>query len=247
MGLPEVMISPHIVPISQALVDQLHDGCAAIFQETRSLTPHTPSVFTSFDFYITPNGPRLIEINTNAAGALLTHLLTQFHGLPHSDYFKTVRLMFESLAAHAGLTTIRRIAIVDETPALQKTHFEFMMFHALFQAWGWNPIILDPQDLQWTGSQLQTTDGQQIDMVYNRYCDFYLELPRGSALKSAIAAGIPVTPNPQEYGLIADKFILMRLAESQHPIIKEWVPPVIHVNHHDPDVLWTQRKSLFFK
>ena len=33
--------------------------------------PRTSAVFMGFDFHVTPDGPRLIEINTNAGGAFL--------------------------------------------------------------------------------------------------------------------------------------------------------------------------------
>ena len=247
IGLSDAMVSPHTVSLSPEIITLLTDGCTAIFQETRTTPPTIPSVFTSFDFYITPDGPRLIEVNTNAAGALIVYLLAQYHGVGGPDYFKTVRTMFETVAAAAGVRTIHRIAIVDETPEIQKTRFEFAIFQSLFQSWGWECLIIDPEELTWTGTELRGPDGQRIDLVYNRFCDFYLETPRGAALKSALAAGFPVTPNPDEYGRIADKFVMIQLAKSSSSLIREWVPPVIHVNQENPEDLWPRRKSLFFK
>jgi len=237
------MVSPHVVQIRRKIVNQLTSGCQAIFDATRTPPTSTPSVFTSFDFYITPDGPRVIEVNTNAAGALLVQLLSEFHGVSHSDYFSAIRDMFASISARP----IRRIAIVDETPDLQKTRFEFAMFQSLFQSWGWDAIIVDPANLQWTGTSLVPPDGVPIDVVYNRFCDFYLETDRGSALKSALAAGLPVTPNPDEYERIADKLKLVKLAQLPNPEIQSLIPPVIHVNQSDPDDIWARRKSLFFK
>ncbi len=247
IGVSESMVSPHTIALSPEIITLLTNGCAAIFQETRTTPTTIPSVFTSFDFYLTPDGPRLIEVNTNAAGALLVYLLGQYHGFGGADYFTTVRSMFETVAAQAGVTSIRRIAIVDETPELQKTRFEFAMFQSLFQSWGWDCVIIDPGELTWTGTELHGPDGFAIDLVYNRFCDFYLETPRAAALKSALAAGFPVTPNPDEYGRMADKFVMIQLAKSQSPLIRQLIPPVIHVNQENPEALWARRKSLFFK
>lgn len=247
INIPDVMVSPHIVPLPSATISKITEGCRAIFDETHSTPSSTPSVFTSFDFYITPQGPRLIEINTNAAGAILSDLIRQFHGLGEPGYFETIRHMFESIAQSASITQIQTIAIVDETPDLQKTKFEFQLFQALFQSWGWHCAICDPIDLQWIGNKLIAPDGSPIDIVYNRYCDFYMTSDRATALRVAIQNGVPVTPNPEEYGRMADKFNLIKLAHSNHPIIRELVPPVIHVNQSNPEDLWAQRKKLFFK
>ena len=39
--------------------------------------PHSPGVFLGYDFHLSERGPRLIEINTNAGGALLNVYLAR--------------------------------------------------------------------------------------------------------------------------------------------------------------------------
>src|SRR6185369_15754607 len=62
-----------IVGAVEAVVG-LADYPSAVLKDAPSiakLRPRTSGAFMGFDFHISPSGPRLIEINTNAGGALL--------------------------------------------------------------------------------------------------------------------------------------------------------------------------------
>jgi len=201
-------------------------------------------MFTSFDFHITPEGPRLIEINTNAAGALLVDALERFNQIdsPLPPFIPAIRQMFETVFAEG-----HRIAIVDEDPHTQKTRFEFKMVAGLLESWGWNVRICAPDTLNWNGQSLTDCAGHRFDGIYNRSCDFELQSPISQSLKIAFEQGFRISPHPDEYRRIADKRKLGEFATMDHRLIKQWIPPIIEVASCDRDWLWSHRKGLFFK
>jgi hypothetical protein len=180
---------------------------------------HTNSVFFGYDFHLTEGKLGLIEINTNAGGAMLNTVLARAQRtccaamdnlLPGED---TVRIFEENIVAMfrqewqlAGyVTPLKTIAIVDESPQQQFLYPEFLLFQALFQRHNIHTVIADPAELTLHKGQLWHED-VAIDLVYNRLTDFYLEEPGNAVLREAYSKqAVVLTPHPQAHALYADK------------------------------------------
>ena len=193
-------------------------------------------VFMGYDFHLTEPGPKLIEINTNAGGALLALALTRAQRAccdaarewlhVATDIAQLEARWLDMFAQEWALQRphepfmpvqgpARTLAIVDETPPRQYLYPEFLLFQDLFRQAGVDARIVDPQALVWANGQLQH-QGQRIDMVYLRLTDFYLEAPAHAALRQAWQAGACVfTPNPETHALHANKRHLVTLSDPQ--------------------------------
>jgi len=125
--------------------------------------------FLGYDFHVGVDGPKLIEINTNAGGGLLNARLAGAQraccdavadlmpkpGQPDGDVAATFVAMFrEEWRRVRGAAPLTRIAIVDEAPAAQYMAPEFELFRRLFVAHGIDAVVADPGELQWDGSRL---------------------------------------------------------------------------------------------
>jgi hypothetical protein len=233
---------------------------------------HGPrGVFLGYDFHLGPDGAQLIEINTNAGGALLNAALGRAQraccdeveaamaGVPGGDVEAAFLAMFRAEWAHQrGAAPLRRVAIVDEDPPTQYLYPEFRLFQQLFRTAGLEAVIVDPRALH-QGAGVLTADGQPIDLVYNRLTDFMLAGDACAALRAAYEAGdVVVTPNPHHYALYADKRHLVVLSdparlrawgvdESSVAALTAGVPETRLVEAAEADALWAARRQYFFK
>jgi hypothetical protein len=225
-----------------------------------------------YDFHFDGDTPRLIEINTNAGGALLNALLQAHQQLccegvqsaflnelgdadPGARFLDMFRREWQA-AGRAGEP--RRIAIVDAQPAGQFLYPEFLLFQKLFTAAGWDAVICDAHELRREGGRL-LAQGAPVDMVYNRLTDFALLEPTQAPLREAWLAGeCVVSPDPWHHALQADKRNLVHLADAEWlarmevpAAEREWlariVPATQAVTAENADTLWSARKQLFFK
>ena len=103
--------------------------------------------FMGYDFHLTPAGPRLIEINTNAGGALVNGLHTAAlcdparlaclcaDLLPVETMEQRLvgQFLAEYEAVHGAGARPRRVAIADERPEAQFLRAEFELMRALFE------------------------------------------------------------------------------------------------------------------
>ncbi len=226
-------------------------------------------VFLGYDFHLGDDGPKLIEINTNAGGGLLNArlataqraccapiaaLMTQ-PGDIEGAYLAMFREEWRSARGDAPL---RRIAIVDEQPAGQYLAPEFELFRQLFEANGITAVIADPAEFDWDGARLLHA-GQVIDLVYNRLTDFSLGDPACAALRAAWDHdGAVITPHPRAHALYADKRNLVALGDTAwlaeigvaadaRALIAETVPATVTVTAAAAERFWTERKRWFFK
>ena len=175
--------------------------------------PGHHAVMMGYDFHLTPQGPRLIEVNTNAGGALLAYL-AHFPEAAIARAGLAERLRHQFLAAFAeemrrfsggGRQKPAHIAIIDEDPRNQYLYREMVAFTELFRRWDVPSTIADPSALV-AGPEGVFADGERVDLIYNRHCDFYLERPEMAGIRAAYRAGtVCLTPNPFAYGLLADK------------------------------------------
>lgn len=234
-------------------------------------TDHGPrGVLMGYDFHLTPDGPKLIEVNTNAGGAFLNALLTraQVACCPEvaaaapiqtvEGFEDAIWNMFLSEWRLQGRTGAPRvIAIVDEAPSGQYLYPEFLLAQALLEQRGVETVILDPADLSFSDGRL-VAHGLQIDLVYNRLCDFAFATRQSSALREAYAAGaVVVTPNPRNHALLADKRNLVFLTDADRLAAAGLDPETIaalaggprtqFVTPENADALWAGRKGFFFK
>ena len=234
--------------------------------------PHNNGVFLGYDFHLDEHGPRLIEINTNAGGALLNVYLAraqkaccpEMHGLTTGPVALAALeeefvAMFRSewRAARSELP-LKRIAIVDDAPATQYLYPEFELFQALFRRHSIDALIADPAELEIQNGRLLHADGP-VDLVYNRLTDFALEEPAHAGLRAAWLDDLAlITPHPRAHALYADKRNLIPLTDA------EWLrsagadPAAIEtlmsgiartrlVERAQAEALWAERKRLFFK
>jgi hypothetical protein len=235
------------------------------------LQPRARGVFFGYDFHVSATEIGLIEINTNAGGAMLNALLARaqraccppierLFPLTAADAFEArIVAMFRNEWALGGRgQPLRTIAIVDEQPRSQYLYPEFLLFKRLFEANGWTTAIADPAELSMRDGRLHCGE-QAIDLVYNRLTDFYLEAEASAALREAwLQDAAVITPHPHAHALYADKRNLAVLSDpaqlqqlgvpaSTQAILLAGIPRTRIVDPANADRLWAERKRLFFK
>lgn len=229
-------------------------------------------VFLSYDFHVTDGGPKLIEINTNAGGALLNAALARAQRAccPEIADLTTGPVALEALdqtfmamffaewRLARGSRDLRRIAIVDDTPQTQYLYPEFILFQQLFRRYGVEAVIADPAALRLHNNVLWHGD-EPVDLVYNRLTDFMLEQPAHAMLRDAyLNSAIVLTPNPRVHALYANKRNLSVLSDSERlrsfgvsediaRTLLSGIPKTEIVDASKADRLWSERRKLFFK
>ena len=229
-------------------------------------------VFFGYDFHVDAGRLGLIEINTNAGGAMLNALLARAQRsccaamdtmMPSparvAEFEQRLVQMFHREWQLAGSDRpLQCIAIVDQAPEQQYLYPEFLLFQRLFARHGLQTVIADPADLRWHAGRLWQGE-QAIDLVYNRLTDFYLEQPDCAALREAtLQQGVVLTPHPQAHALYADKRRLALLTdaaqlqalgvpEASRQLLLDHIPHTEQVRPADADRLWAARRGLFFK
>ena len=241
--------------------EALHD----ILPDVARFDPGHDAVMMGYDFHIGPDGPRLIEVNTNAGGGLLALQAgdpeTKSHLGPDSRLVARLRGMFSAEMRRFSADSTDRpksVVILDEDPQAQFLYPEMQVFCDFFREWGCRAEIVDPQELQ-AGPEGVSHNGQPVDMIYNRHCDFYLERPELAGLREAyLHRTVCLTPNPFRYGLLADKRRLcfwsdpeqlaaVGLEQSGIDLLQKIVPESRMLASFDPDVLWSEKKQWVFK
>jgi len=221
-----------------------------------------------YDFHLAADGPKLIEVNTNAGGAFLNAHLARAQAACCSDVKVDRRLIDEFDANIAAMFrqewrrqradgALATIVIIDDAPNDQYLYPEFVLARELLIRQGFEAHIADPGDLDvrdrglWLGKT-------RIDLVYNRLVDFALEGPQHCALREAYAGGlVVVTPNPYHHAVLANKRNLTLLSDPE--ALRSFgvtadvlarlagVPLTRLVTHENAEELWQARKTMFFK
>ncbi|MDO9116147.1 MAG: hypothetical protein Q7U63_20385 [Polaromonas sp.] len=232
-------------------------------------------VFMAYDFHLGADGPRLIEINTNAGGALLNAALARAHreccepmqGLMDAASDLTqidqtfVDMFRAEWQAQRGAQPLRSVLIVDDAPEDQYLAPEFALARQLFLAHGITAAVGDARELIWKDGALwhPVLPGAAVDLVYNRLTDFSLAEPAHEALRSAyVASAAVVTPHPRAHALYADKRNLITLGDDallaswgvsaeDRRLLQAVVPHTELVTADHADDLWARRRQLFFK
>lgn len=281
---PKAHLFSHVtVFLSATTVDEMRAIAAAV-ETTAQLAAYKAAVLSwapeiaradhgpigalmGYDFHLGEDGPRLIEINTNAGGAFLNAFLTRAQRACCAEMdIPPTLLSFEDAAfrmfqnewiRQRGTGAPERIAIVDDNPPEQYLYPEFVLARRVFAARGVDAVIADASQLRYDDGRL-SVDGKTIDLVYNRVTDFSFDQPEHKALQEAYRDGaVVVTPNPHNHALLADKRNLSLL--SKPATLEAWgveprlralldaVPRTVLVNPDNADALWKSRRDLFFK
>lgn len=232
----------------------------------------TLGAFFGYDFHLTIDGPRLIEVNTNAGGALLllhvadaqqaccqaveNFVVGRFNITDLETEF--VNMFRRELALQTPCADLRRVAIVDENPAEQYLGPEFALFKQMFEEHGIDALIAGPDEFVRQEDRL-LVNGEAVDLVYNRLTDFYLQSAGCAVLRDAYEQGVVVlTPSPRTHALYANKKLLTVLsdavllrelgADARHAaVLARAVPKTELVTAANADDLWSRRRQLFFK
>lgn len=267
-----------IEAVERALaVDRVRGALLAYAPEIARVDHGPRGVFLGYDFHLGPDGPRLIEINTNAGGALLNAALGAAQkaccdevdlfmssalasGAPGLDAFEDeIVAMFRAEWRLArGDAPLAHVAIVDDEPAAQYLHPEFLLFRRLFERAGLSAVVADPRELRHEGGRL-LLDGAPVDLVYNRLTDFALAGDASAALRTAyLANDAVVTPHPRAHALYADKRNLALLGDAGRLValgvdtdtartLEQGIPRTELVDPARGDEWWARRKQWFFK
>ncbi len=234
--------------------------------------PRARGVFLGYDFHLGAAGPQLIEINSNAGGALLNALLARAQqaccdvvtarlpgmlgGDPPEHLF--LQMFLEEWRRARGEARLATIAIVDTDPERQYLYPEFVLFRQLFERHGLTALICDPAALSWRDGALWH-EQRRIDLVYNRLTDFALEMPASGALRQAyLEDSVVLTPHPHVHARYADKRNLIALSDPE--LLSRWgvdaatrgvlaggIPHTEEVAASRAADLWARRRQLFFK
>jgi hypothetical protein len=237
--------------------------------EAAQFIPKAHGVFFGYDFHLSPRGSQLIEINSDAGGALLNAILVRAQTACYEpgainvtaaanpeELFMT--MFVEEWHAERGQQPLHSIAIVDENPQAQFMLPEFLLFKKLFEQNHINTVICDPSELDYRDGMLWHGD-MPIDLVYNRLTDFGLEAESLKFLRQAyLDKAVVITPHPRAHALYADKRNLAILtdetalldigvAAETRALLLEGIAHTTCVHKDDAERLWANRKQLFFK
>ncbi|NOY14487.1 MAG: hypothetical protein GXP51_12760 [Deltaproteobacteria bacterium] len=227
--------------------------------------PGHAALMMGYDFHLTVEGPRLIEVNTNAGGGYLIWLSeARAHGYePTRLPLWLQKRLFGSFQQEwrdfsAGNSPLRRVVLLDEDPQQQPLYLEMLACRDWLREQGLSAEIAAPEQLVADRSGVFLA-GKKIDLIYNRHCDFFLEEPSLAGVRDAyLAAAVCLSPNPFVYGLLADKrrMILwsdevllagLGLTAGERQLLLQLVPKSRLLADYNPEELWGERKKLIFK
>jgi len=233
---------------NQAYVEKLE----STLPEAARIRPDAPGILMGFDFHLTAEGPKLIEINNNAGGLYIGN--GKWLPQPGIAQFES---SFESRVLSMFPATWKTIAIVDENIEQQFMYPEMQAYGKLLESDGRKVFLANPEDIEKREGGLYINSAR-IDAIYNRHTDFYLESNAMSHIKKAYLAGqVQINPHPRSYALLGDK---SRMSDWWHQGLLEGaissdeidriraIVPETHLMHeYDLERAWQERKSWVFK
>ncbi len=253
-----------------AQIPAFRDAVMAWAPEISKVDPGPAGALMGYDFHLGDEGPKLIEVNTNAGGAFLNALLARAQSVCCAELVHRpedgLTLGFEAhvLAMFRAEwqrqrddAPLRRIAIVDDAPEGQYLYPEFVLAQQMLIGAGIDAVICDPGALKVRDTKLYFGD-LQIDLVYNRLVDFTLaDLGHAALRRAYIDGAVVLTPNPHNHALLAHKRNLTLLSDPvaltrlgvEAALIERLagIPQTRMVTPDNADELWQARRQLFFK
>lgn len=265
--ISENLLSPALVQVSAQnwekikefvkIAGQLSESSAYVqhwasrFSDQTGLKiPRNHSICMSYDFHLSNDNLKLIEVNTNASFLALGQVIYDSQesenpcGQTVEDQLKSDIL--KEVSYFSSKKENLRVAIVDESPSQQKLYAEFLCYRELMKSWGWNADILDTSKLE-----------PGYDFIYNRDTDFYFTSERTQKLKEIFnQQNCAVSPQPFEYCKLADKERMLEWMQpemafiqtpDQFQFFKSILLQSTPLNPDTQDQIWSQRKNLFIK
>lgn len=251
-----------------ALVGSSAFAAAVGTRQGEAVVPMPPGVCLGFDFHVGRESPQLIEINTNAGGALLVTTLERAWGMQveaQQSEAQLLQMFLDEWTAWQSGRTLNCIALVDESPAQQYLYLEFVRWQSLFEAAGIRCLICAPEALRCDEDGRLWQGETAIDLLYNRLTDFRLASETCMAIQAAWRAqqsgqkhGTLITPHPQAHALWANKRNLAWLSDidtleqlgvtpEEAEAIVRCVPQTVPVTTEQAESFWATRKQWFFK
>ncbi len=223
--------------------------------ETAQIHPEFPSVLMGFDFHLTDSGPKLIEINNNAAGlcSWKTHEWLKQPDIPELNGTLVNRLqyMFPPEWKH--------IAILDAEIEDQFFYYEMNAYARVLRDVGKKVWLVSPPSIELKENDFLYVEGIKIDGIYNRHTDFYLESQEMAHIKRAYMSGnIDLSPHPRSYALMADKTRMVDwcrkgflgsagLAKQDIDLIRHVLPEIKKLSDFSAEEIWKERNKYVFK
>jgi len=221
--------------------------------ETAKVTPDTPGMLMGFDFHLTDEGPKLIEINNNAGGLYIDKLKGWLPQPKIEEMFGDIGTRLLGMFPPHWKT----IAIVDENIQQQFMYPEMKAYARLLESNGRKVFLASPETLVSKEDGLYLAS-ERIDAIYNRHTDFYLDSESMKHIRAAYMAGtVQLNPHPRSYALIGDK---ARMADWWHEglleeclneadirLIRSIVPEIHLMHEYDIEQAWAERSNWVFK
>ena len=251
-----------LAPYQAAALARSEDKITTVQTGTRGL-------FMGYDFHISKDGPKLIEINTNAGGAFLMSALQRAvsdHAAACGDARLESSNLIEERLVKSFISDWQAagrdgqpgtLAIIDQNTADQYLYPDMLLAQALLARSGIETLILEPGALAYEDGALVSGE-KTIDMVYNRLTDFDLSETGNAHLRAALLEdAVIISPAPRHHAVFADKRNLIWLSDTQ--LLETWgvdatdrkvlaqIPATQRVTDDIADELWAERRGYFFK
>ncbi|MDQ6954420.1 MAG: hypothetical protein Q9M20_03150 [Mariprofundaceae bacterium] len=210
------------------------------------------SILMGYDFHLTDDGPRLIEINNNAGGLYVgckTWIKQPMIAALTSTLEERLLQMFPS--------SWQTIAIMDEDIASQYMYPEMNFYADLLRQNGRTVLLVSPEDIQLKDDGLYVEE-HRLDGIYNRHTDFYLDIPELAHIRTALMTGlVALNPHARSYALLGDKSRMVDwwhdgllddcLPADDVAFIRQIVPEIHMLSACDKEQVWKERKTWVFK
>ena len=238
----------HRLESTSAYAEALH----ASLPTAARYNPGLPSVLMGYDFHLTPEGPKLIEINNNAGGLYVGDGIW-LPQPPIPELTDGIKVSLNGMFPSGW----RKIAIMDEHVQQQYMYTEMLAYAEVMGQYGRTVHVVNPEQL------VERNDGlyigtDRIDAIYNRHTDFYLETPEVAHIRRAYLSGrVALTPHPRSYALLGDKgrmvdwwhegLLEQVLSSEEIAFVRTVVPEIHRLDEMDRETVWAERKQWVFK
>ena len=200
------------IPLSQGALDLVKRGIATLWSRISSADPRAEDrpLLLSYDVHPTPQGPVLIEVNTNAGGIAAAmwaarHVNVCCAEWEHATLEKRLLALFQRDLLGDAPSQTGVVAIVDDELASQALLPEMHALADLLRRRASTVLVLDAAELEYRDGRLRRGE-TAIDRIYWRSTDFLLDDPRHAGIRRAVTEGSTIlAPSPLAYSAIADK------------------------------------------